>query len=291
MIKTTLSQTTMNNQPQPTPIKKFGEFQLTGTAYAKPAYEIHETVKTIVENAKTKYYSLEIFYKILREEYLNKNQDVMVLITGFKGKGKSSLALRSLQVYYKVYFPQVNVKSEKFLRKHISFSTDPQEIKNMIKNTQRYHMLVFDEAGRFLLGEDWAKKEHRQLKKVFAEVRTKNLIYLLNCPYKIQWIDKKYVGSLFEFWIQVFDWDKAIIFRRNNNPASLDYDLSVFEKRIKFIPSTLTRPFWVRMRSKIRKYSPNYFGEIRWGKPDEHFYAKYQKLRDEAVWGVGENPK
>jgi len=241
--------------------------------------------KKIVEHYNSRFYAVQMLLDFIIENYLSKNADCMILITGFKGKGKSSLALRFLLEYQKKR-PDLFVGGvRKNLKEKIIFESNPLLIKERVATLPKQSMLIFDEGARFLLAEDWNKKSNKKLKKVFAEIRTQNNIYIVNCPYKIRDIDKKYVGSLFEFWIHVFDWDKAVCFRRNANPILNDFDLEVFEKKIKFIPNTMGDKRWKEIRQLMMQNSKTYFISLKWGVIPKKIYSRYEELRFKAVFG------
>lgn len=249
--------------------------------------EEKQLLKQIIKTkGKSKYLQAQLFLEYITENYLNKNQDCMILITGFKGKGKSSLALRLLLKYMKINpkaFPH-HPYIKKTIKEQVIFESNPILIKQKIHDLPKKSMIIFDEGARFLLAEDWNKAENKKLKKVFAEVRTKNHIYIVNCPYKVMNVDKKYVGSLFEFWIHVFDWDKAVIFKRNANPSRIDFDLEFFEKKYKYINNQLTEKEWTRLKNAIAKKHENYFSTIKWGKIKPEIYSFYEKIRDAEVF-------
>ena len=228
--------------------------------------------------------TLELFLHYINEHFIKNNKDCMILVTGPKGSGKSSLALRALQIWRRNISDEHKFLSLKYLKKHMVFTADPAEIKLLIRNTEKGNFLFFDEATRFLLNEDWNTRESKSLKKIFAEVRPRNLVYMFNCPFRIRYIDKKYVSDLFEFWIVIFGWDRAAVFRRNLNPAEEGYDITQFEK-LGYIHAEMSLKDWNRLKRKLAKM-PNFFCFLRWGKIGESVYNKYEALRNEHVFKV-----
>jgi len=245
--------------------------------------EEEQLKQQIKRKTKSRWKNLELFLRVIYKRYLLEDKDCMILITGDKGDGKSSLILRMGLIWHKITGKPFT------LRNHITYTKNPQEIKEKLfklKQSGGYQFVGHDEAARFLLGEDWAKKESKELKKVFAEIRTAHLIQAFACPFKIKRVDSKYIESLFHFWIHIFDRDKAVIFRKNKNPGAEAYDLKIFDK-IKFVSPNPTNAEWLRILSKLRR-SPNFYATIRWGKIPTKVYSSYLKYREKAVWKFGD---
>ncbi len=66
-----------------------------------------------------------------------------------------------------------------------------------------------------LHNSEWAKKEHKELKKKLAQVRTKHLLYILCFPLKIAKLEKTYLESFVNYWCLTGD-TKVLIKDKNS---------------------------------------------------------------------------
>lgn len=246
-----------------------------------------DNIRQVKAKLLTKRKNLEMFLRLLKLNYLDQDKDVMVLITGDKGDGKSSLILRMGLIWSLI-------TGERFsMVRNLTYTNNPQEIKKKllkIKQKGGYQFLGHDEAARILLGEDWNKKENKELKKVFGEIRTAHALQVFACPFKVTRVDSKYLESFFQFWIHVFDRDKAIIFRKNKNPVGEAYSIDKLKKMIKYIPPHMNKRQWNNLVAKLSRL-PDYYGVVKWGKIPKDIYARYLKQREKAVWAFEEKQK
>ncbi|MDX1373465.1 MAG: hypothetical protein R3321_13410, partial [Nitrososphaeraceae archaeon] len=179
--------------------------------------------------AKAPYRKLTLLVKYFRKMQLT-DFDIFCPITGKKGFGKSSksisLARKFVQMYGKFclkckneFFepiklcPKCNSETIKQLPFKLSkyLAYDNEDVKRLIHTLPPYAPLIADEAARFAMGEDWAKSENKDMKKLMAQIRTKHLVMFFNIP-KFKWMDSKYRDDMATIWIRVVKRGVALIF-------------------------------------------------------------------------------
>lgn len=103
---------------------------------------------------------------------INNNNDVVGIIVGDEGSGKSSLA-GNLMRY---------VTKDNFDPKKDIIGSDYEEGIEKIQNAKEKGALMFDEGNVFFLSTETMKKEHRNLHKIFSIFRQKCLFTLIVLP-------------------------------------------------------------------------------------------------------------
>jgi hypothetical protein len=205
--------------------------------------------------------------------------DMIVGITGFKGVGKTTLALDLTYKYLTMFKPEIDFKNE--LHRFIAF--DPEQIKNNLLNEEDGLPLIADEAVQWMMAEDWAKAESRILKKLFTLARLKHRIVFVCIP-EFFWIDRKYREDMILFWIHVVGRGMGVIFTLDTKIGAKDkWHREEFEKISSF--NVFTPP--EKIINIYRKH-PCFFDGIKFNKIDENIYNKYLKLRNEALMKAGE---
>lgn len=126
---------------------------------------------------------------------------------------------------------------------------------------------------------DWAKKQNKNLKKKLAQVRTKHLLYILCFPLKIVKLEKTYLESYVNYWIDLFDRGTGVIYIKDKNPNLDAWRLNSFAKLGSFNEFTN-----VTTIAKKLSAHPNYWQIIKFPKPSEKLYAKYMKVREANVY-------
>jgi len=234
----------------------------------------------VLKNRKN--FDSELFVRLIRERWINRDYDCYIAITGNKGTGKSTLSLR-MALYYSKLFLNKNFN----LRKNIIYTPLVDEIFKKVKNAVDSDVFIFDEASRIILAEEWNKIEHRELKKIFAEIRTKHLFIIFTCPFQFQNIDGKYRNSLLKYWVHCFDRNFGAIFQQNISPAGDAFHIEWFKKRMRFL--SVNALFDFRTYGLISSH-PCFYHSVRWTPLPKHIYERYLALRDRFVYDrdVGE---
>ena len=118
-----------------------------------------------------------------------------------------------------------------------------------------------DEAIRFASSAEWAKKENKELKKKLAQVRTKHLLYILCFPLKINKLEKTYLESFTNYWIDLFDRGKGAIYVKDKNPLQDSWRINEFKK----IGSYTEFTSLAQVEKKLKKH-PNFWQIIKFPK-------------------------
>lgn len=230
-----------------------------------------ELVETAPEG---QYYDVGNFVRLIRL-FQNNDMDLLVPITGFKGTGKTTLALLIARTYLKLYYPQIDFVKK--LEDFVVFTAEGIK-KNILDEEKEYLPLVADEAVMFMLGEDWGKTQSRELKKIFTQARIKHRV-IFPCIPEFWWIDSKYREGMVLFWIHVVARGKALVFTPDIKIGSIDkWHRKEFE-RVTGI-NIFSSPEKI---INIYRHHPCFFDVMNFPKINQETYGKYMQLREEAL--------
>lgn len=199
------------------------------------------------------------------------NYDSMVLLTSEKGTGKSSVGIMIAREWCR----QLGIRFDP--ARHIAYSN--ADVMNKIEKLNKFEPILCDEAIRFASAAEWNKKDNQQLKKKLAEVRTKHLLYILCFPLKIYKLEKNYLESYVNYWIDLFDRGKGALYVKDKNPYKGTWGLEHFKKL-----GSYTEFSNVNKIEKILKKHPNFWQIIRFPKPPKWLYDRYLKVREKNVY-------
>lgn len=220
------------------------------------------------------------FVRLLFYRALN-NYDSMLLITGNKGLGKSSVLL-SIGREWTNLLNEYSLRhgGKKFTyspKRHISYTAE--QVMKSIDVLQPFEPIGADESIRFATSEDWNKAQNKQLKKKLGQIRTKHHLFMLALPLKIQKVDKVYLASYVDYWIEMVERGRIAVFAPDKNPYSDSWNLKAFDK-IGSVTEFTNPDSYVR---KLKRH-PNFWKEFRVPKPSKKLYARYLKVRESAVY-------
>jgi len=136
-----------------------------------------------------------------------------------------------------------------------------------------------DEAVRFATSADWSKKENKELKKKLAQVRTKHLLYILCFPLKIQKVDKVYLESNVNYWIDLYGRGKGAIYVKDKNPMMDSWRIKDFANVGSYTEFTSES----KIKQKLKMH-PNFWTLIKFPKPPRWLYDRYLKVREKNVY-------
>jgi hypothetical protein len=185
--------------------------------------------------------------------------------------GKSSAAIMLARAWCKLLGIRFNPD------RHIAYTN--QDMMDKIKNLNRFEPLVADEAVRFASSADWAKKESKELKKTLAQVRTKHLLFILCFPLKINKVEKNYLESFVNYWIDLFGRGKGAIYVKDKNPSNDTWRIKDFKQVGAYNEFTELSA----VEKKLKKH-PNFWKIIKFPKPPEWLYTKYLEVREKNVY-------
>lgn len=199
------------------------------------------------------------------------NYDSMVLITSDKGTGKSSAAIMLAREWMKLLGLRFSPE------RHIAYNN--ADVMNKIDILNPFECIICDEAVRFASSADWAKKEHKELKKKLAQVRTKHLLYILCFPLKTYKLEKNYLESFTNYWIDLFGRGQGAIYVKDRNPVQDVWRLNEFKNVGSYTEFTPLQ----QVEQKLKKH-PNFWQIIKFPKPPEWLYNRYLKVRERNIY-------
>jgi hypothetical protein len=136
-----------------------------------------------------------------------------------------------------------------------------------------------DEAVRFVSSEDWNKKSTKQLKKRLAQIRTKHLLFILCFPLKVYKIEKNFLESFVNYWVELYARGEGAVFVKDNNPVHDTWRMKDFLKLSaynEFTPKST-------IEKELKKH-PNFWQRVIFPKPSEALYNRYLNVRETNVY-------
>ncbi len=216
-------------------------------------------------------------------KYIRKMKDLFILLEQDKGAGKSTLAIRLAQKWVQI-LKELGINVPFNFEDNIIYDDDLKSIMERIRSLPMYSPLIFDEGGRIILAEDWNKKANKELKKMFAEIRTKQLFVLICSPFAIDEIDKKYKKNFLHFWVHLWGFGYATIFRKNMHPLQKGFqEEHLLHLLPDFVDYVDTGEQFYQIINYVNKHSC-YYQPLFWSALTPDSYAEYQKRRDYAVY-------
>jgi hypothetical protein len=206
-------------------------------------------------------------------KYRQANLDMVWAITGRKGCGKSSFAIEVARFYLKKYFGQEYFSPERWI------AYDNSEVMKMIYDLPEGAPLICDEAARFAMGEDWNKAENKEMKKLFAQMRTKHLVVLMCIP-RFDWMDKKYREDMVTHWAWIPSRSNAFVFSPDDNPGERDvWHLKDFQYlgKVGFFTDT------DKLLSKVVKHKC-FWEFFKFPAVPSDIYDRYVEIRDKKAF-------
>ena len=199
------------------------------------------------------------------------NYDTMCLMTSDKGGGKSSAAIMLAKYWCFLLGKRFDPA------KHIAYNN--VDLMQKIDKAEKFDVIIADESVRFCSSENWAKKENKQLKIKLAQVRTKHILFILCFPLKIEKVDKVYLESFVNYWIDIIGRGVGITYVKDKNPSRDSWRIKHFGKIGSFNEFTPQA-----MVEKILKKHPNFWMTIKFPKPGKKLYDKYLNIRERNVY-------
>ena len=126
---------------------------------------------------------------------------------------------------------------------------------------------------------DWNLKGSKELKKKLAQVRTKHLLYILAFPLKVYKLEKTYLESFVNYWIDLFGRGLGAIYVKDRNPTMDSWRMKEFAKVGSYTEFTMLS----KIRDKLKMH-PNFWQIIRFPKPPRWLYDRYVKVRERNIY-------
>lgn len=133
--------------------------------------------------------------------------------------------------------------------------------------------------GLVVHNSEWAKRENKALKKKLAQVRTKHLFYVLCFPLKINKLEKNYLESFTNYWVDLFARGKGAIYVKDKNPMQDSWRIKDFKN----VGSYTEFSSMAHIEQRLKKH-PNFWTTIKFPKPPKWLYDRYLKVREENVY-------
>ena len=221
-------------------------------------------------------YSTMHHFITMQRELQERDMDSVVPITGFKGLGKSTLGLQIAKHYLDEYYPDISFQKD--MEKFVCYNNGDL-YRNLMEGTEMMPV-VADEAVRFMMAEDWGKLENREMKKTFAQVRTKKRV-ILPCIPDFFWLDRKYREDMVYFWIHIVARGIAIIFTAD---MKVGVDDKWHRKEFQKLSGRITIFSPYEEVVKIYRKHPCFLDVFKFPKLEQDTYAKYLKLRTKKIF-------
>jgi len=198
------------------------------------------------------------------------DKDVICLVTGWTGEGKSMLVQRLIADYI---CPYLDIPYD--LDKYMFLSDSADEFADLWVNNPRYSAIQVDESIDLFFSGDWTKKSSKDLQKSATKSRGLNKIVFLLVPDMMQ-MTKYFRDRRARCWIHVVERGNAVVFTRTKNFASTD--AWGLEKLNRILANRKTVRSIVLGCSKLDTYCFN----LKFGKWDSPLFEKY--LKKKVLW-------
>lgn len=199
------------------------------------------------------------------------NYDSMILLTAEKGTGKSSAAIMIAREWCKI----LGIKFDP--DRHIAYNN--ADVMRKIDALDKFEPIICDEAIRFAAAADWNRKENKELRKKLAQVRTKHLLYILCFPLKVYKLEKTYLESYVNYWVDLFGRGIGAIYVKDRNPVQDSWRMKEFQKIGSYTEFTN-----VSKVQAILKKHPNFWRIVRFPKPPRWLYDRYLTVREKNIY-------
>lgn len=199
------------------------------------------------------------------------NLDSIILVSGNKGAGKSNLAV----VLALLWCKRLGIKFNR--KRHIVYTNE--QLMEAIDTLPPFSPIVCDESINFALAENWAKLENKEVKKKLAQIRTKHFYFILCFPLKIHKVEKTYLDSYVNYWIDVYARGKGIIFIKDLNPGNDAWRINDFKDLGSY--NEFTPPAQVK---KLLSKHPNFWQTMNIPRLPASVYKNYLKTRESNIY-------
>jgi len=160
---------------------------------------------------------------------------------------------------------------------------DNEEVRRLILELPPYSPILCDEGVRFMMGEDWNKSDSKEMKKLFAQMRTKHLLLFVAVP-RFGWVDSKYRNDMTTFWIRVIKRGSALLMIPNQGETDDPWNLKTFKTMLGDY-SFFTSEQQLKMKmEKLRRKHPCVYDYFQIPKVPDNIYADYLVARNKKAF-------
>lgn len=160
---------------------------------------------------------------------------------------------------------------------------DNEEVRKKIFELPNYSPLLGDEGVRFMMGEDWMLYESKEMKKLFAQMRTKHLLFLTNIP-KFKWMDRKYRDDMATFWLRILKRGLCILMQPDLGETEDPWHMKKFQELLGSYFYFTSDADIVKRAEKIVSKHPCAFDYFKIPPVPDDIYQQYKKARDKKVF-------
>jgi hypothetical protein len=185
--------------------------------------------------------------------------------------GKSSAAIMLARAWCQLIGIRFDPK------RHLAYNN--KDVMDKIDMLKKFEPLVCDEAVRFASAADWNKGDSKELRKKLAEVRTKHMLFILCFPLKIYKMEKNYLESFVNYWIDLFGRGVGAIYVKDRNPVDDSWRMKAFKNVGSYTEFTNVTD----VEKKLKKH-PNFWQVIKFPRPPDWLYKKYLAVREKNVY-------
>lgn len=168
--------------------------------------------------------------------------------------------------------------------KYIAYSDD---IFEKIKDLETYSPLVADEGVNFAMGEDWMNSGNKQIKKLFAQCRTKHMTMFINIP-KFKWIQSKYRDDMATGWFRIIKRGYSIFCIPDIGEGDDAWHLKEFQDILGSYNYMTSKTILAQKIQKLRARHPCFYDAFHIPKVPDSLYKTYLKIRDYYVYRRGD---
>jgi len=187
--------------------------------------------KDILAKIRTTYPDLYLAYWIwLRHK---NNYNIEIIVDGAKGVGKSFYVYCVLESFYQLVGKNKEIIKKSFiapapiniLEEHSEFDFIKVQIEEALNNDD-VRLIVFDEAGDYLLSYDLMKKESKQFVKILRKIRKYQKSFIFIHPH-ISEINRAVRSRSFNLWVhglkRTKDYSYFVVLRGMNPKVEFEY--------------------------------------------------------------------
>jgi hypothetical protein len=156
--------------------------------------------------------TLDGFADSILKDKLERNYNCTSVISGFMGKGKSTLAYQlSKRIDYRRFS----------IRRNFIFDPNYRAIADAINKLEKCSSPIVDEAIKSFYRQDWFTEMQKSLMKLFTTSRKQQQATFLCIPRFIS-LRTDFRNDVTDYWIQVIARGLAVVFYRDVNPLAID---------------------------------------------------------------------
>lgn len=198
-------------------------------------------------------------------------------------KGKGGLRIKSVlfEVCPKCGSDKVERVKRLDFRRYLAYDTD--DVEKLIYELPEYSPWMGDEGVRIMMGEDWMKSESKNMKRLFAQMRTKHLFGMVNIQ-KFEWIESKYRDDMTNFWVRILKRGLVVLLQPDLGEAEDPWHLKKFRELLGSYFYFTDDSELVRRAERLVSKHPCVYDWFKVPPVPADLYADYLKVRNEKAF-------